>query len=138
MLIDEFFGTIDPITRDGCRTSFCSADRDQEDDRLRHPRYRRGDKYGDHTAILREGSRIAQEDTPERVLTNPADDFVESFIGSGISLKALNLARVSEIQLAGGRGRDQPLGAARGGAERRQEDGAAAGLTANLIHKPTL
>ena len=31
---------------------------------------------GDRIAILREQSEIAQYDTPERILTDPADEFV--------------------------------------------------------------
>lgn len=55
---------------------------------------------GDRIAILRDRSRIAQYDTPERILTDPADDFVEDFIGSGASIKRLSLSRVSDIETA--------------------------------------
>ena len=57
-------------------------------------------KMGDRIAILREGSQIAQYDTPETILTAPADDFVADFIGSGASLKRLNLSRVRDIELS--------------------------------------
>lgn len=53
---------------------------------------------GDRIAILREQSKIAQYDTPERILTDPADEYVEDFIGSGASLKRLSLSRVQDIQ----------------------------------------
>lgn len=55
---------------------------------------------GDRIAILRQGSRIAQYDTPERILTAPADEFVEDFIGSGASIKRLSLSRVRDIKTA--------------------------------------
>jgi osmoprotectant transport system ATP-binding protein len=55
---------------------------------------------GDRIAILRDRSRIAQYDTPERILTNPADEFVEDFIGSGASIKRLSLSRVRDIETA--------------------------------------
>lgn len=55
---------------------------------------------GDRIAILKQQSRIAQYDTPERILTDPADDFVQNFIGSGPSIKRLSLSRVSDIETA--------------------------------------
>jgi osmoprotectant transport system ATP-binding protein len=51
-------------------------------------------------AVLRAGSHIAQYDTPERVLTNPADSYVETFIGSGATLKGLTLSHVSDVEPA--------------------------------------
>lgn len=53
---------------------------------------------GDRIAILREQSVIAQYDTPERILTDPADGYVEDFIGSGASLKRLSLSKVRDIK----------------------------------------
>ncbi len=55
---------------------------------------------GDRIAILRQRSVIAQYDTPERILTDPADEFVEDFIGSGASIKRLSLSRVRDIETA--------------------------------------
>jgi len=57
-------------------------------------------KMGDRIVILAEGSRIAQYDTPEAILTNPASEFVEQFLGSGILLKRLNLSRVEDVHVA--------------------------------------
>lgn len=54
---------------------------------------------GDRIAILRDQSRIAQFDTPERILVNPADDYVADFIGRGASLKRLSLSRVRDVEL---------------------------------------
>ena len=101
MLMDEPFGALDPINRErlqneflrlqgqiGKTIVFVTHDIDE------------AIKMGDRIAILREGSTIAQYDTPETVLAAPADDFVKEFIGSGASLKGLGLARVSEVSLA--------------------------------------
>lgn len=55
---------------------------------------------GDRIAILRTQSKIAQYDTPERILTDPADDFVADFIGAGASIKRLRLSTVDEIEPA--------------------------------------
>ncbi len=100
MLMDEPFGAIDPITRERLQNEFLRL---QETIRktivfVTHD-IDEAIKMGDRIAILREGSTIAQYDTPERILSAPADDFVADFIGSGASLKRLNLSRVRDIEL---------------------------------------
>jgi len=100
MLMDEPFGAIDPITRDRLQNEFLRL---QETIRktiifVTHD-IDEAIKMGDRIAILREGSKIAQYDTPERILTAPADDFVADFIGAGASLKRLGLTRVRDVEL---------------------------------------
>ncbi len=101
MLMDEPFGAIDPITRDRLQNEFLRL---QETIRktiifVTHD-IDEAIKMGDRIAILREGSQIAQYDTPERVLSAPADDFVADFIGAGASLKRLNLTHVRDVELS--------------------------------------
>lgn len=101
LLMDEPFGAIDPITREKLQDEFLRLQQEIKktivfvthdiDEAI---------KMGDRIAILRQQSKIAQYDTPERILTDPADDFVEDFIGSGASIKRLSLSRVSDIQPA--------------------------------------
>ena len=101
MLMDEPFGAIDPITRDRLQNEFLRLQREIKktivfvthdiDEAI---------KLGDRIAILDTGSHIAQFDTPETILTAPANRFVESFIGSGASLKRLELSRVESVDLA--------------------------------------
>jgi len=101
MLMDEPFGAIDPITRDRLQNEFLRLQADIRktivfvthdiDEAI---------KMGDRIAILREGSRIAQYDTPERILVDPADEFVADFIGRGAALKRLSLSRVRDIELS--------------------------------------
>lgn len=55
---------------------------------------------GDRIVILKEGAHIAQYDTPETILTDPADEFVEDFIGSGATIKRLSLSTVEDIEPA--------------------------------------
>src|SRR5215204_6558235 len=55
-------------------------------------------KMGDRIAILKQQSKIAQYDTPEKILTDPADDFVADFIGGGASIKRLSLSTVEDIE----------------------------------------
>lgn len=100
LLMDEPFGAIDPITRDKLQNEFLRLQQDLKktivfvthdiDEAI---------KMGDRIAILRDGSEIAQIDTPENILTDPADEFVESFLGSGAVLKGLTLKKVRDIEL---------------------------------------
>ena len=100
MLMDEPFGAIDPITRERLQNEFLRLQSEvgktivfvthDIDEAV---------KMGDRIAILQEGSRVAQYDTPERVLTAPANAFVAEFIGSGASLKRLGLSLVGDIAL---------------------------------------
>jgi osmoprotectant transport system ATP-binding protein len=100
MLMDEPFGAIDPITRDRLQNEFLRLQSEVRktivfvthdiDEAI---------KMGDRIAILEGPSHIAQYDTPEQILTAPANDFVANFIGKGASLKRLNLSRVADIEL---------------------------------------
>ncbi|MDQ3619752.1 MAG: betaine/proline/choline family ABC transporter ATP-binding protein [Actinomycetota bacterium] len=101
MLMDEPFGAIDPITRDRLQNEFLRL---QEEIKktivfVTHD-IDEAIKMGDRIAILRDESQIAQYDKPEHILSDPADSFVEDFIGRGASLKGLNLKRVRDVKLA--------------------------------------
>jgi osmoprotectant transport system ATP-binding protein len=56
-------------------------------------------KMGDHIAILREGGRLAQYDTPREILIHPADDFVAQFVGADRTIKRLSLTTLGELKL---------------------------------------
>ena len=100
LLMDEPFGAVDPITRDHLQDELI---------RLQHELrktivfvthdFDEAIKLGDRIAVLREQSHIAQFDTPEAILTNPADDFVSGFVGAGAALKRLNLTRVRDVEI---------------------------------------
>ena len=100
LLMDEPFGAIDPITRDRLQNEFLRLQQDLKktivfvthdiDEAI---------KMGNRIAILREGSEIAQLDTPEAILAEPADEFVENFLGSGAILKSLTLAKIKDLEL---------------------------------------
>jgi osmoprotectant transport system ATP-binding protein len=108
MLMDEPFGAIDPIVRARLQDEFMRLQRELRktvvfvthdiDEAI---------KLGDRIAILREGGRLAQYDTPAAILEHPADDFVAQFVGHDRALKALTLRRLSELEL-------RPVAAAEG------------------------
>jgi osmoprotectant transport system ATP-binding protein len=100
MLMDEPFGAIDPITRERLQNEFLRIQSEIKKTIIfvTHD-IEEAIKMGDRIAILRDQSRIAQYDTPERILMNPADEFVKDFIGRGASLKRLGLSRVGSIAL---------------------------------------
>ena len=94
MLMDEPFGAIDPITRERLQNDFLRLHREVRktvvfvthdiDEAI---------KMGDRVAILREGGKLAQYDTPEAILASPADEFVADFVGADRGLKRLGLRR---------------------------------------------
>jgi osmoprotectant transport system ATP-binding protein len=106
MLMDEPFGAIDPINRAHLQEEF---QRLQERVRktvvfVTHD-IDEAIKMGDRIAILREGGKLAQYDTPAEILTNPADEFVAQFVGADRALKRLGLSTLADVELlpAGGR-----------------------------------
>lgn len=100
LLMDEPFGAIDPITRDRLQNEFLrlQAELKKTIVFVTHD-IDEAVKMGDRIAILRDQSEIAQLDRPEVILTDPADEFVENFLGSGAVLKTLTLRRVRDIEL---------------------------------------
>lgn len=103
MLMDEPFGAVDPITRGKLQDEFLNLQKTIRktivfvthdfDEAL---------KLGDRIAVLREGSEIAQFDTPENILAAPADDFVSGFIGEGAALKRLHFEDVASLDYESG------------------------------------
>jgi osmoprotectant transport system ATP-binding protein len=96
MLMDEPFGAIDPINREviqdeflkmnaelGKTVLFVSHDIDE------------AVKMGDKIAIFREGV-LEQCDTPDTILSNPANSFVKEFVGTDRALKRLKLLNVTD------------------------------------------
>ena len=100
LLMDEPFGAVDPITRQRLQDELLRLQ-----DELRKTivfvthDFDEAVKLGDRIAILQTGSKIVQYDTPERILAEPADDFVRGFVGAGAALKQLTLTRVRDVDL---------------------------------------
>ena len=105
LLMDEPFGAVDPITRQRLQDELLRL---QEELRktivfVTHD-FDEAVKLGDRIAILQQGSKIVQYDTPEEILAHPADDFVSGFVGADAALKQLTLARVRDVELSRGGG----------------------------------
>jgi len=107
MLMDEPFGAIDPIVRARLQDEFLRLQQELRktvvfvthdvDEAI---------KVGDRIAILREGGTLAQYDTPQRILEQPADDFVADFVGRDRALKGLALRTLGELELSPAGGDD--------------------------------
>jgi osmoprotectant transport system ATP-binding protein len=100
MLMDEPFGAVDPINRERLQNEFLRLQAELRKTVLfvTHD-IDEAIKMGDRIAVLREGGRLAQYATPAELLMDPADDFVEGFVGADRALKRLALMRVADIDL---------------------------------------
>ncbi|GAA4864928.1 ABC transporter ATP-binding protein [Saccharopolyspora cebuensis] len=100
LLMDEPFGAVDPITRGVLQDELMrlQADLGKTIVFVTHD-FDEAVKLGDRIAVLGERSKILQYDTPEAILTNPADDTVAGFVGAGAALKQLTLRRVRDIDV---------------------------------------
>ena len=100
MLMDEPFGAVDPITRDRLQNEFLRLQQ-----RVRKTvifvthDVDEAIKMADRIAILQRGGILAQYDTPEAILSHPASEFVERFVGADRGLKRLSLSRVRDLPL---------------------------------------
>jgi osmoprotectant transport system ATP-binding protein len=101
LLMDEPFGALDPIARARLQTEFRQIlDRVRKTVVLVTHDLDEAIRLGDRIAIMK-GGRIIQCDTPDAVLSNPADDFVESFVGIDRAIKRLTLFAVSAVMTPG-------------------------------------
>lgn len=94
MLMDEPFGAIDPINRDHLQNEFLKIQAKLKktivfvthdiDEAI---------KMGDKVCLLKDG-KLVQFASPEKMLTEPANDFVRDFVGGDRTLKRLNLLTI--------------------------------------------
>jgi len=100
MLMDEPFGAIDPINRERLQNEFLRL---QERVRktvvfVTHD-IDEAIKMGDRIAVLQVGGHLQQYATPAELLMQPANAFVEDFVGADRALKRLALMRVRDVDL---------------------------------------
>jgi len=98
MLMDEPFGAIDPINRNILQNEFLRLQREIKKTILfvTHD-IDEAIKMGDKICILNAGGILEQFDSPAHILSHPANEFVEDFVGADRALKRLNLVRVEEV-----------------------------------------
>ena len=97
LLMDEPFGAVDPLTREKLQTQFVRIQQELKkivilvthdlDEAIR---------LADRIAIM-EAGRLQQYDTPETILTKPANKFVHDFVGADRALKRLSLIRIENF-----------------------------------------
>ncbi|CZQ84321.1 betaine/proline/choline family ABC transporter ATP-binding protein [Trichococcus ilyis] len=102
ILMDEPFGALDPITRDSLQELLKQLQRElgktvvfvthDMDEAL---------KLADRIVIMQDG-KVVQFDTPDNILMNPANEFVENFIGEDrLSQARTNFRTVEQIMIRG-------------------------------------
>ncbi|MDA2811473.1 ATP-binding cassette domain-containing protein [Nocardiopsis sp. RSe5-2] len=100
LLMDEPFSAVDPVVRAGLQEEllrlqselhktvlFVTHDIDE------------AVRLGDGIAVFRPGGVLAQYDTPERLLAEPVDAFVEGFVGYDRGVRRLSFFPASRLDL---------------------------------------
>jgi osmoprotectant transport system ATP-binding protein len=100
LLMDEPFSAVDPVVRSELHEFFLGLQRElgktiifithDIDEAI---------KLGDQVAIMRVGGRLAQVGTPQQLLDEPADAFVEGFIGRDRGFRSLSFQPASVLSL---------------------------------------
>lgn len=103
LLMDEPFGAVDPIVRSRLQEELLDLQR-----RVRKTivfvthDIDEAIKLGDRVAILNVGGILEQYAPPAEILSEPANEFVEEFLGEDRSLKRLSLTPISAVELVDG------------------------------------
>jgi osmoprotectant transport system ATP-binding protein len=100
LLMDEPFSAVDPVVRSELHEFFLGLQRElgktiifithDIDEAI---------KLGDQVAIIRVGGRLAQVGTPQQLLDEPADAFVEGFVGRDRGFRSLSFQPASVLSL---------------------------------------
>ncbi len=100
LLMDEPFSAVDPVVRSELHEFFLGLQRElgktiifithDIDEAI---------KLGDQVAIMRVGGHLAQVGTPQQLLDEPADAFVEGFVGRDRGFRSLSFQPASELKL---------------------------------------
>jgi osmoprotectant transport system ATP-binding protein len=92
LLMDEPFGAVDPIVRDDLQRELLHLQREL-DKTVVFVTHDIDEAFllGEQVVIFRTGGIVAQKGTPAEILSNPADDFVASFVGADRGKRALHI-----------------------------------------------
>jgi osmoprotectant transport system ATP-binding protein len=102
LLMDEPFSAVDPVVRSELHEFFLNLQRQISKTiiLITHD-IDEAIKLGDQVAILRVGGRLAQVGTPQQLLDEPADAFVEGFVGRDRGYRSLSFQPASSLALDG-------------------------------------
>jgi osmoprotectant transport system ATP-binding protein len=102
LLMDEPFSAVDPVVRTELHEFFLGLQRELSKTiiLITHD-IDEAIKLGDQVAILRIGGHLAQVGTPQALLDEPADSFVEGFVGRDRGFRSLSFQPASEVSLEG-------------------------------------
>ena len=100
LLMDEPFSAVDPIVRASLQDELIrlQADLHKTVVLVTHD-VEEAIKVGDKVAIFRPGGRLAQLDSPERLLGAPSDAYVENFLGFDRGIRRLSFLAASGLAL---------------------------------------
>lgn len=100
LLMDEPFGAVDPVVRGRLQDQFLEIQSTLAKTvvLVTHD-IEEAVRLGDRVAVFERGGRLAQYDTPARVLGNPADAFVAEFVGADRGLRRLAVTPIEQIDL---------------------------------------
>ena len=97
LLMDEPFSALDPIVRRDMQFELLKIQKNVQKTIvfITHD-INEAFKLGDRVAIMKDG-RVIQTGTPEEILTNPIDDYVEEFVKDIDRTKILNVKHVMDV-----------------------------------------
>ncbi len=100
MLMDEPFSAVDPVVRSELHEFFLGLQRKLSKTiiMITHD-IDEAIKLGDRVAIMRVGGHLAQVGTPQQVLDEPADAFVEGFVGRDRGFRSLSFQPATALTL---------------------------------------
>ena len=100
MLMDEPFSAVDPVVRGELHEFFLGLQREISKTiiLITHD-IDEAIKLGDQVVILRVGGRLAQVGTPQQLLDEPADAFVEGFVGRDRGYRSLSFLPADRLDL---------------------------------------
>jgi osmoprotectant transport system ATP-binding protein len=103
LLMDEPFSAVDPVVRASLQEELLTLQRELQKTILfvTHD-IEEAIKIGDLVALFRPHGKIAQFDTPERLLGDPADDYVAGFVGFDRGIRRLSFFTSQGLSLSTG------------------------------------